>query len=106
MTKEYEEENYTITNITDNKGNSIEYKAENDIEILHWERYKYDLNNKLISTVYLDEAGNECSKDDEHKMKDIYSEKYIYNEKNDWIKEEIYKNNILIESTEREIIYY
>lgn len=100
----FNEEEYIVKNILDERGNIIESITKQDGKFQHGYKAKYDTNNKFISMKLIEEDGSDSSKEDE--TNDIYSEQYTYNDNNDWIKEEIYKNSILKESTERNITYF
>ncbi len=97
-------EKYLVKDILDERGNILESITKQDGVFQHGYKAKYDSNNKFISMTLIEEDGSDSSKDVE--TNDVYSEQYTYNDNNDWIKEEIYKNNILVESKEREITYY
>lgn len=108
---EYDEEHYIITDVLDENGNTIESKAvEEGGELKYWLKDLFDENNKYIRTMDLNEDGSEVIQNDntdkETVVEDIYEEKFTYNNRNDWIVKEIYKNNILKESTERNITYF
>lgn len=104
---EDEEERYTITEILDNNGNATETKAvEENGELKYWLKDLFDENNKYIRTMSLNKDGTEDIRDDKPVIEDSYDEKFSNNDKNNWIVKEVYKNNILKESTERNITYF
>ena len=45
-------------------------------------------------------------RDDKPVIEDTYDEKFSNNDRNNWIVKEVYRNNILKESTERNITYF
>lgn len=105
-----EEHHYIFTDIFDNNGNIIETKAVEedgeDVELKYWEKDLFDENNKYVRTMSLNEDGTEDKRVDKTEPEEIYEEKFNYNVRNDWTVKEVYKNNILKFSTERNIIYY
>lgn len=104
---ENDEEHYIITEVLDDNGNAIETKAvEVDGELKYWLKDLFDENNKYIRTMSLNEDGTEDIRDDKPGIEDSYDEKFSNNDKNNWIVKEVYKNNILKESTERNITYF
>lgn len=104
---EDDEEHYIITDVFDNDGNIIETKAaEEDGELKYWQKDLFDENNKYIRTLNLNEDDTEIINNHKVEPEDIYEEKFYYNDRNDWIVKEVYRNNILKESTERSITYY
>lgn len=107
MYREYDEEHYIITETFDENGNIIEMKAfEGEVEFQYWIKDLFDENNKYVRTMSLNEDGTEDKRDDKAVIEDTYDEKFSYNDRNNWIVKEVYKNNILKESTERSITYY
>jgi hypothetical protein len=104
---EDDEERYTITEILDDNGNAIETKAvEEDGELKYWLKDLFDENNKYIRTMSLNDDGTEDIRDDKPVIEDTYDEKFSNNDRNNWIVKEVYRNNILKESTERNITYF
>ena len=104
---EYDEEHYIITEVLDDDGNAIETKAiAEDGELKYWFKDLLDENNKYIRTMSLNEDGAEDVTDDKLIIEDSYDEKFSYNDRNNWTVKEVYRNNILKESTERNITYF
>jgi len=81
----------------DDRGHRIETSNSYQDGILHWKNtYKYDDNDNLIEETYLSDNGSSSQK--------IY--KYEYDEKNNWIRQIQFRNDIPQYIIEREIAYY
>ena len=104
---ENNEEHYIITEVLDDNGNAIETKSvEENGELKYWLKDLFDENNKYVRTMSLNEDRTEDIRDDKPVIEDTYDEKFSNNDRNNWIIKEVYKNNILKESTERNITYF
>lgn len=104
---ENNEEHYIITEVLDDNGNAIETKSvEENGELKYWLKDLFDENNKYVRTMSLNEDRTEDIRDDKPVIEDTYDEKFSNNDRNNWIVKEVYKNNILKESTERNITYF